>query len=120
MAHTRREEASLGRLRALASSQDGQFACGQALELGLTAAAVRWLRATGEVDALRRGVCRFRAASGEADPAVTAALACWPGAVISHGSAAAHHGLTRVSTPDTPAVTLPHGSTARRRAFMST
>lgn len=95
-------------LRALAATQDGQFALRQARALGVGAAAVRWLRDRGETTLLRPGVSRFRSAAGPADPAVTAYLACWPDAVISHASAARHHGLQRAAIPGQPHVTVPH------------
>lgn len=100
-------------LRALAAHQDGQFAVRQAAKLGLTYSAVRNLHGTGEAVALRRGVLRFSATPGAPDPAVTAWLLCWPHGVISHRSAAVHHGLRRVSQPPLPEITVPHG--ARRR-----
>ena len=40
-------------------------------------------------------------------------LACGPDAVISHASAARHHGLHRVSFPDVPEVTVPRHVTRR-------
>lgn len=100
------------RLRAQAATQDGQFATAQARRLGLTPSALRWLRDAGETELLRRGVWRFRVAAGPADPAVTAFLLCWPDGVISHASAARHHGLARVRAPARPELTVP---LARRR-----
>ncbi len=101
--------ARLDDLRGLASTQDGQFATTQALQRGCSRDALRALRARGEIIGVRLGVWRFRVAPGEPDPAVTAFLACWPHAVISHASAARHHGLRRVAVPAKPTVTVPHG-----------
>ncbi len=63
----------------------------------------------GEIALRRRGVWRFVAAAGVADPAVTAALTCWPDGAVSHRSAAQHHGLRRVKVPPEPEITVPHG-----------
>lgn len=98
-------------LRCLASLQDGQFATQQTAALGLTLSAVRWLRASGEVESLCRGVWRFRSAPEAPDSSVTAWLRCWPKAVISHHDAAAFHHLPtgRRVTPH-PHVTVAHGA----------
>lgn len=100
-------------LRRLGAAQNGQFARPQALELGLTPAQVRAMRACGETIVVRPGVGRF-AWADEPDPAVTAFLACWPHGVISHASAARYHGLTRVAMPSEPSVTVSHGRTCRQ------
>jgi hypothetical protein len=96
-------------LRALASLQDGQFATAQAVTLGLTLAAVKWLRSSGETQSLRRSVWRFCSAIGDPDPAVTAWLACWPHATISHASAGVRHDLRGVDPPSQPELTVAHG-----------
>jgi hypothetical protein len=96
-------------LRLKAGGQDSQFATAQALHLGVTRDQLKGLRRRGEIELLRRGVSRFRSAAGPADSAVTAMLACWPEGVISHRSAALYHGITRVSPPEQPEVTVPHG-----------
>lgn len=96
-------------LRALAAEQDGQFATAQAKQLGLSVSALRALLRTGEICHIRRGVHRFVAVPGDPNPVVTAWLACWPHGVVSHESAAVWHGLRRVSPPDKPVVTVPHG-----------
>jgi hypothetical protein len=101
------------RLRSLAAGQDGQFASRQAGELGLSRSALRSLRAGGETSLLRPGVWRFTATPGNPDPAVTAFLLCWPDAVISHRSAACHHGLGRVTSPPHPEVVVPAGRDRR-------
>ena len=67
------------------------------------------MRRRGETYQLRRGVGRFAAAAGEPDPAITAVLTCWPVGVISHRSAAQHHGIARVKAPAEPEITVPHG-----------
>lgn len=104
----------LGRLRDEAKSHDGQFATAQARACGLTPATLLGMRRRGEIHACRYGVWRFTAAPGASDPAVTAMLACWPDAVISHASAAAFHGLERVPQPRLPQVTVPHGEVRKR------
>jgi hypothetical protein len=95
------------RLRELATGQDGQFATVQARGLGLGPESLRSWRQAGEIQSLRRGVWRFRVATGQPDAAVTALLLCWPHGVISHGSAAAYHGLTRAGNPPAPEVVVP-------------
>ena len=80
-------------LRLLAGLQRGQFSTAQAKATGLTPAAIRWLRSSGETKALRKGVWQFISAGDTSDDAVTAWLRCWPNAVISHEDAAAFHGL---------------------------
>lgn len=96
-------------LRITAAGQDAQFATAQARPLGVTRHQVAAMAARGEILQVRYGVWRFTSAPGTADPAVTAALATWPSGVISHDSAAIHHGLTRVAVPAEPHVTVPHG-----------
>ncbi|MFO8075626.1 MAG: type IV toxin-antitoxin system AbiEi family antitoxin domain-containing protein [Egibacteraceae bacterium] len=100
-------------LRKAAAGQDGQFATAQARELGVSRSALRTLRERGEIVGLRRGVWRFRAASGEPAPEMTAYLACWPDGVVSHESAARLHGLEVCEAAAAVHVTVPH---ARRRA----
>lgn len=97
------------RLRQTASGQDSQFATAQALHLGLTRDELKGMRRRGETFQLRRGVGRFSAAAGEPDPAITAVLTCWPVGVISHRSAAQHHGIARVAAPAEPEIIVPHG-----------
>jgi hypothetical protein len=100
-------------LRDLATGQDGQFALRQARELELSPKAIRHLVSRGDVVRLRDGVLRFTTTPGTPDAAVTAYLACWPHAVISHESAAQFHGLRRVTGPEQPVVTVPHNSPRR-------
>lgn len=100
-------------LRALAAGQDGQFCTAQARMLGLGQSSVNWLRTSGETLTVRRTVWRFRSTPGAPDPAITAYLACWPHAVISHRSAARHHGLVRAGSPESPEVTVGHGVACR-------
>jgi hypothetical protein len=97
-------------VRALAATQDGQFATAQALDQGLTYDAVIRLHRSGQTMRLRRGVWRYQGAPGDADAAVTAYLACWPHGVISHASAAHHHGLRRVDARLLPEILVPYGS----------
>lgn len=96
-------------VRDVAAGQDSQFATAQALALGLSRRQIECMRERGETEKLRRSVSRFRGAAGEADPAITAVLTCWPDGVISHRSAAQHHGISRVARPDQPEITVPHG-----------
>lgn len=100
-------------LRETAAEQDSQFATAQARSLGVKREDLRLLRTRGEVENIRRGVWRFTSASGTADAAVTAMLLCWPDGVISHRSAAAYHGLTRVAVRNEPDVTVTHGEVRR-------
>ena len=99
----------LERLRTTVRGQDSQFATAQALSLGLTRDELKGLRQRGETYELRRGVARFAAAAGDPDPAITAVLTCWPDGVISHSSAAQHHGISRVPVPVEPEIMVPHG-----------
>ena len=100
-------------LRAVAAGQDGQFAVAQAYEHGFTKEGLRHLRNRGEVVVVRPRVGRFTAAPGDPDPAIAAALACWPVAVISHDSAARYHNLKRVPVPQKPHITVPHDARCR-------
>ena len=102
-------ESPRARLHLLAAGQDGQFATAQALSVGLTRHDIAGMRQRGEAQLLRRGVSRFCSAAGEPDVAVTAALTCWPDAVVSHRSAAQHHGIRRVKPHECPEITVPHG-----------
>jgi hypothetical protein len=95
-------------LRETAAGQDAQFATAQAREGGVTRHQIATMHARGEIENRRSGVWRFTAAAGDADPAVTAMLACWPNGVISHQSAAVFHGLVRVKLPVEPSITVPH------------
>lgn len=97
----------------LAAAQNGQFATEQARALELKPSQVQALRDRGEIEWVRQRVWRFRSCPEERDPAVTAFLACWPHAVISHASAAAFHGLSRVDLPEEPVVTVPRGQRCR-------
>lgn len=106
-------KAAYDRLRTMAAGQDGQFCTAQARTLGLTQSSINWLRTSGETLTVRRAVWRFRSNPGAPDPAVTAYLACWPDAVISHRSAAQHHGLVRAGWPEDPEVSVGHGMACR-------
>lgn len=102
------------KLRRTSAGQDSQFATAQALALGVTRHELTAMRARGEIERARLGVWRFTSAANTADPAITAALACWPSAVVSHRSAALRHGIDRVSPPSEPEVTVPHGEVRKR------
>lgn len=99
-------------LHTLTKEQDGQFAVRQAVALGLKPSQVRALRDRGDVSVVRRGVGRFETAR-DPDPAITAFLACWPCAIISHASAARYHGLTRVALPEKAHVTVATSASCR-------
>jgi len=98
---------------ALAARQHGVIAHAQLRSLGFSAAAVRHRASAGRLHALHRGVY----ALGRPDLSVkgrwmAAVLACGPGALLSHTSAAALHGLLSTASP-TVDVTIP------RRAGLS-
>lgn len=95
-------------LRILAGLQGGEFSTAQARVMGLTPAAIRWLRTSGETGSVRKGVWRFVSAGNEPDEAITAWLRCWPHAVISHEDAAAFHGLSAAPSQQRH-VTVAHG-----------
>ena len=101
--------------QAYSATASGRVGAGQpvrhvaALHFGLTRDELKGLRRRGETYELRRGVARFSAAAGDPDPAITAVLTCWPDGIISHGSAAQHHGIARVAQPLEPEITMPHG-----------
>ena len=71
------------------------------------------MRDAREIVNVRYAVWRFVSAVGQANAATTAFLACWPFGVISHDSAAVHHGLRRIRTPAQPHITVLHGQTCR-------
>src|SRR5688500_981303 len=100
-------------LREAAATHDSQFATAQARALGVTRNDLSALKARGEIGHVRQGVWRFTSAAGSADPAITAALLCWPDGVISHRSAAVFHGFQRFGVPDEPDVTVTHGEIRR-------
>lgn len=100
-------------LRHLGATQDGQFSTRQASVLGVRHSQVLALRDTGEIQNQRYGVWRFVSATGSADPAITAFLACWPAGVISHDTTAVFYGLRRVARPEKPHITVLDGVTCR-------
>jgi hypothetical protein len=100
-------------LRTLAAAQNGQFATEQARLLELKPSQIHALHKRGEIEWVRQRVWRFVSSPEPVDDAVTAFLACWPHAVISHASAANFHGLTRVDAPDQPEVTVRKGTRCR-------
>ena len=100
-------------LREAAATQDSQVPTAQARSLLVNRNDLTALRVRGEIVQVRLGVWRFTSAAGRTDPAVTAALLCWPDGVISHRSAAAFHGFPRITVPDEPEVTVTHGEIRR-------
>ena len=102
------------KIQAVAARQFGVITLAQFIALGLTASAVRSRVATGYLHPLYRGVY----AVGRPDVPVlgrrlAAVLACGRGALLSHLSAAAHHGL-RQSAAVRFDVTIPRRSALRR------
>ena len=97
----------------LAAAQNSQFAMEQARLLCLKPSQIHALRKRGEIEWVRQRVWRFVSSPEPRDDAVTAFLACWPHAVISHASAAAYHGLTRVEVPEQAEVTVRKGTRCR-------
>lgn len=82
----------------LARCQHGVVAHRQLRELGLGAEAIKWRLRNGRLVALYRGV--YALGHDRLTPPgrrCAAVLACGPGAVLSHGSAAEHWGLRRSS-----------------------
>lgn len=100
-------------LRMLGAAQDGQFSTRQSAALGVTRAEVMAMRDAREIASVRYAVWRFVSAVGQPNAAITAFLACWPFGVISHDSAAVHHGLRRIDAPGQPHITVLHGQTCR-------
>jgi len=82
-------------LAALASVQHAVFEVGQLRDLGLTAAGIRKRAATNRLHRMYRGVYSLVPPQllSRKGHWMAAVLACGPGAVLSHRSAAALHGL---------------------------
>jgi hypothetical protein len=85
-------EAAIARL---AAGQHGVFALAQLEALGLSASAVRKRAATGRLHRIHHAVYSLvpRPLLTREGPWMAAVLACGPGAVLSHRSAATLHGL---------------------------
>ena len=83
------------RLAKLASRQHGVVSLGQLRKLGLTASGVRGRVEIGRLHTVHRAVYSLVPVNllGRNGRAIAAVLACGPGAVLSHRSAAALHGL---------------------------
>jgi hypothetical protein len=97
------------RIRALAGRQFGHVTRKQLLDLGLGRGAIRARLGSGAFDAVFSGV--YALAPRRTDPvarAAAAVLACGPGAVLSHASAAALWEMTR-EWPSLPEVTITAG-----------
>lgn len=78
----------------LAGRQHGRVTLWQVVDLGLTRSAVTRRVASGRLHRTRRGVYAVgHRAPTRASAYMEAVLACGPGAVLSHRSAADHHGL---------------------------
>jgi predicted transcriptional regulator of viral defense system len=101
---------------ALASRQNGVFSLAQLEDLGLSASAVRKRAATGRLHRVHRGVYALTPAEllTRDGRFMAAILTCGPGAVLSHRSAAALHGLRATDRAGID-VTIP-GRTKRKCA----
>lgn len=98
---------------ALAAKQHGVVARRQLLELGLSAQSIQHRLARGRLHRIDRGVYAVgRPALERKGRWMAAVLACRPGAVLSHGSAAALWGIG--AAPAIVEVTIPIASPRRR------
>jgi very-short-patch-repair endonuclease len=98
---------------ALAAKQHGVVARWQLLELGLSARSIQHRLARGRLHRIDRGVYAVgRPALERKGRWMAAVLACRPGAVLSHGSAAALWGIG--AAPAIVEVTIPIASPRRR------
>lgn len=75
-------------IQTLAARQHGVVARTQLLERGMTAEAVRWRVRSGRLIPMQRGVYRVGPLMAPRAREMAAVLACGPGAVVSHRSAA--------------------------------
>jgi len=97
------------RIAALASSQHNAFGRRQALDLGMTRAAIKYRIATRRWGVLEPGVYCVSGAGDSAEQRVVAAIiACGPDAIASHLTAAWLWGLIELP-PRCVSVTVPHG-----------
>lgn len=113
------------RIWALVKQQHGVIAYRQLRELGLGRSSIRWRVSSGRLHPIRRGV--YAVGRPEVSPYgrwMAALLACGPGSVLSHGSAAAlwgfggePHDLIEVSLPQGMRCRQP-GIRAHRRAAL--
>jgi very-short-patch-repair endonuclease len=114
------------RIWTLVRRQHGVVAHRQLRELGLGRSSIRWRVKSGRLHPVRRGVYAVgRPEIGPNGRWMAALLACGPGAVLSHGSAAAlwgfggePRGLVEVSLPAGMRSRRP-GIRAHRRAMLS-
>jgi predicted transcriptional regulator of viral defense system len=107
------DQSLAGRAWALAAKQHGVVSRRQLLELGLGAQSIQHRLERGRLHRIDRGVYAVgRPALGREGRWMAAVLACGPGAVLSHGSAAA---LWRIGpSPPVVEVTIPVASPRRR------
>ncbi len=111
--HTPRERA----IARAASAQHGLVTLAQLRALGLSSSGVRSRVAAGRLNRVRRAVFAVGPAPLSFEARLMAAvLACGPGAVLSHRSAAALWGL-RGSTPDAIEVTAPRSRARSHRGI---
>jgi very-short-patch-repair endonuclease len=102
------------RIWALVKRQHGVIAHRQMRELGLGRSSIRWRVKSGRLHPVRRGV--YAVGRPELSPHgrwMAALLACGPGAVLSHGSAAALWGFG-TEPRDLIEISLPPGGRARQ------
>ncbi|MGA2009623.1 MAG: type IV toxin-antitoxin system AbiEi family antitoxin domain-containing protein [Solirubrobacteraceae bacterium] len=103
---------------ALAAAQQGVFTLAQLTALGLSASAVRKRAAAGRLHRVHRAVYALVPTEliGGRGRLMAAALACGEGAVVSHRSAAALHGL-RATDRAAVDVTVPGRAAHRHRGI---
>lgn len=94
----------------LAMQQGGVITREQALDLGVTPNQIKWRIASGRWTVVKRSVYRLAAPRDRRDLMRTV-LVTWPGAAISHESAAEVHGLPFVEARDSRIVVSHHSRT---------
>ena len=94
----------------IAATQHGIVTRGQLLAAGVTPRMLHGRIAAGRLHVLHRGVYRVGPVTATHATILGAVLACGPGAVLSHASAAAHWGMLPPAEPDASLhVTAPRG-----------
>jgi very-short-patch-repair endonuclease len=86
----------------------------QLLGLGFTRKAIEWRLQSGRLREIHRGVYAVAPQLTREGGVIAAVLACGPGAVLSHGAAAAHWGIQPARHP-APEVSVPAKANPRRR-----
>lgn len=104
----------LTELQCLAAEQRGLFSLEQARRLGMDQRSLSRCCQRGWMRRVRRGVYTFGGTSaGRWEPAIAAALAAGPGAVLSHRTAAAIHAFDGVIAGPVPELTMPQTRNSR-------